>query len=247
MGTTRRLYAAGSGAVVCAVAWCLNAPLAQAATLQISPVMVDLPAEVNAAGITLKNPGEKPLFGQVRVFRWDQANGEDTLTPTQELVASPPLIQIAGRADQLVRLVRTIPAPAAAEQGYRVLIDELPEPDAAPSSGVQIRLRYSVPVFVEPAVDVGQPRLSWRLSRDAQHWTLRVVNAGGKRAQIAAVQLIDNAGHAYPINKGLLGYALAGRERRWQVSLPDNVAQNGTLKVRAAVNSLPAEATVNVE
>lgn len=220
---------------------------AQAATLQISPVMVDLPAEANATGITLKNPGERPLFGQVRVFRWDQANGEDTLTPTQELVASPPLIQIAAHADQLVRLVRTMPAPTAAEQGYRVLIDELPEPDTAPTSGVTIRLRYSVPVFVEPAVDTGQPRLSWHLSRDAQHWTLRVDNAGGKRAQIAAVQLIDHAGNAYPINKGLLGYALAGRERHWQVTLPDNVAQSGPLKVRAAVNSLPAEAAVAVE
>ncbi|MFC6313222.1 molecular chaperone [Paraburkholderia dipogonis] len=243
MSAPRRLLAA------CACAWCLSPTFAHAATLQISPVMVDMAAEANAAGITLKNPGEKPLFGQVRVFRWDQANGDDTLTPTQDLVASPPLIQIPGHADQLVRLVRTAPAPSASEQGYRVLIDELPEADAAPTSGVTIRLRYSVPVFAEPAVDVGQPRLSWHLSRGtgAQGWMLRVDNTGRKRAQIAAVQLIDNAGNAYPINKGLLGYALAGRQRRWPVTLPDNVAQNGPLKVRAAVNSLPAEASVNVE
>ncbi|MBK3809088.1 MAG: molecular chaperone [Paraburkholderia nemoris] len=230
-----------------AFAWCLAAPLAQAATLQISPVMVDMSADANATGITLKNPGEKPLFGQVRVFRWDQASGEDTLTPTQDLVASPPLIQIGAHADQLVRLVRTTAQPSNAEQGYRVLIDELPEPDAAPTSGVTIRLRYSVPVFVEPSVDIGQPKLSWHLSRGAQGWLLRVDNSGKKRAQIAAVQLIDNAGNAYVINKGLLGYALAGRERHWPVTLPDNAGQSGPLKVRAAVNSLPAEATVNVE
>ncbi len=70
--------------------------------------MVDMSADANATGITLKNPGEKPLFGQVRVFRWDQASGEDTLTPTQDLVASPPLIQIGAHADQLVRLVRRL-------------------------------------------------------------------------------------------------------------------------------------------
>jgi fimbrial chaperone protein len=128
-----------------------------------------------------------------------------------------------------------------------VLIDELPEPDAAPSSGVTIRLRYSVPVFVEPAVDIGQPKLAWHLSRGAQSWMLRVDNSGKKRAQIAAVQLIDTAGNAYPINKGLLGYALAGRGRHWTVTLPDNVAQGGPLKVRAAVNSLPAESAVNVD
>jgi fimbrial chaperone protein len=244
LGALRRPLAAS------AFAWWLStavAPFAQAATLQISPVMVDMTADANATGITLKNPGEKPLFGQVRVFRWDQADGEDTLTPTQDLVASPPLIQIAGHADQLVRLVRTNQAPSAAEQGYRVLIDELPEPDTAPTSGVTIRLRYSVPVFVEPAVDMGQPKLSWHLSRGTQSWMLRVDNTGRKRAQIAAVQLIDNAGNAYPINKGLLGYALAGRERHWPVALPDNVAQNGPLKVRASVNSLPAEAAVKLD
>lgn len=241
MRASRRLIAA------CVIAACVGVPLARAATLQISPVMVDMSAQANATGITLKNPGEKPLFGQVRVFRWDQANGEDTLTPTQDLVASPPLIQIAGHADQLVRLVRTNPAGSAAEQGYRILIDELPEPDAAPTSGVTIRLRYSVPVFIEPAVDLGQPKLSWHLSRGAQSWTLRVDNDGRKRAQIAAVELIDNAGNTYSINKGLLGYALAGRERHWPVMLPDNVTQNGPLKVRAAINSLPAEAAVNIE
>ncbi|MFM0738887.1 fimbria/pilus periplasmic chaperone [Paraburkholderia xenovorans] len=225
----------------------LLAPHAHAATLQISPVMVDMQADANATGITLKNPGEKPLFGQVRVFRWDQANDDDTLTPTQDLVASPPLIQIAGHAEQLVRLVRTNPAPSAAEQGYRVLIDELPEPDAAPTSGVTIRLRYSVPVFVEPASDIGQPKLAWHLSRSEQSWLLRVVNTGKKRAQIAAVELVDKAGNTYLINKGLLGYALAGRERHWPVTLPDSAAQNGPLKVRAAVNSLPAEAVVSVD
>ncbi|MGF6774699.1 fimbrial chaperone protein [Paraburkholderia sp. GAS199] len=228
------------------VGWLAVAP-ALAATLQISPVMVDMQADANATGITLKNPGEKPLFGQVRVFRWDQASGEDTLTPTQDLVASPPLIQIAGHADQLVRLVRTNTASSAVEQGYRVLIDELPEPDAAPTSGVTIRLRYSVPVFVEPAADIGQPKLSWHLSHNAQSWLLRVDNTGNKRAQIAAVQLIDKAGNTWQINKGLLGYALAGRARHWPVTLPDNAGQNGPLKVRAAVNSLPAEAVVNLD
>jgi fimbrial chaperone protein len=230
-----------------AFACCLGVSPAQAATLQISPVMIDMSADANATGITLKNPGEKPMYGQVRVFRWEQANGEDVLTPTQDVVASPPLIQIAGNGDQLVRLVRTTPAPSAAEQSYRVLIDELPEPDAAPTSGVTIRLRYSVPVFVEPGADLGQPRLAWHLSRGAQNWTLQVENTGKKRAQIAAVQLVDTTGKTYPINKGLLGYALAGHGRRWPVDLPANVAQGGPLRVRASVNSLPAEAAVNID
>jgi fimbrial chaperone protein len=225
---------------------CMVTLSAQAATLQISPVMVDLQSNESATGITLRNPGDRPLYGQVRVYRWDQSNRDETLTPTQELVASPPLIEIAAQADQLVRLVRTSPAPVAAEQSYRILIDELPAPDAAATSGVMIRLRYSVPVFVEPAGKMTQPVLSWHLVRDGEGWALRVDNAGQRRAQIAAVQLVDNAGKVYEINKGLLGYALAGRMRQWTVPLPADADMSGSVKVRAAVNSLPAEAVVTV-
>jgi fimbrial chaperone protein len=220
--------------------------MARAATLQISPVTVELSAEVNASGITLRNPGDTPLYGQVRVFRWDQANGEDALTPTNELAASPPLIQIPASTDQLIRLVRALPAPSQREQSYRLLIDELPAPDQPVANGVTIRLRYSVPVFVEPARAVGPPSLAWHLTRGEHGWVLHVDNAGGKHAQIAAVLIVDQSGKSYEINKGLLGYALAGSGRQWQVPLPPDANLTGTVKVRAMVNSLPAEAAVSV-
>ena len=228
--------------------WLLTANLvAHAATLQISPVMVDLQSSESATGIALRNPGDSALYGQVRVFRWDQSNGDDTLTPTQELMASPPLVRIAAQADQLVRLVRPTASPVTVEQSYRVLIDELPPPDSSPTNGVTIRLRYSVPIFVEPAGAAGQPKLSWHLARGGNGWVLRVDNTGTKRAQIAAVELVDGAGKAYEINKGLLGYALAGRTGQWQVPLAPDANVNGTVKVRATVNSLPAEAVATVE
>ncbi|WP_322047715.1 molecular chaperone [Paraburkholderia sp. J67] len=222
---------------------CLGA--AQAATLQISPVMIDLPADANASGLTLRNSGSKPIYGQVRVYRWSQADGEDALTPTQDVVASPPLIQISAGAEQLVRLVRTTPAATNAEQSYRILIDELPEPDATPSNGVAIRLRYSVPVFIDPGSGpTRQPNLAWHVRHGEAGWTLEVANTGGRRAQIAAVEIVDGAGNAIPVNKGLLGYALAGSIRQWHLALPVSADLNGPLKVRAAINAQQTEAAV---
>jgi fimbrial chaperone protein len=238
----RLLKAAGS---VAAAASLIGA--AHAATLQISPVMIDLPPGANASGLTLRNSGDKPIYGQVRVFRWSQTNGEDELTPTQEVVASPPIIEIAAQSDQLVRLVRTSP-PKDGEQSYRVLIDELPEPDTTPVNGVAIRLRYSVPVFIASgnasAGAAADAKLAWHLQHGDAGWTLAVDNAGQRRAQIASVQIVDGAGKAVDINKGLLGYALAGSGRQWQ--LPPSVAAglNGPLKIRAAVNAVPTEASI---
>ncbi|QGZ65998.1 fimbrial biogenesis chaperone [Paraburkholderia acidisoli] len=226
-----------------AAASCIGA--AHAATLQISPVMVVLPKGANASGLTLRNSGDKPIYGQVRVFRWSQANGEDSLTPTQDVVASPPMIEIGAGGEQLVRLVRTAAAATGSEQSYRILIDELPEPDTTPANGVSIRLRYSVPVFIDPASEpTGEPNLSWRVRHTEAGWTLEVENTGRRRAQIAGVEIVNGAGNAYAINKGLLGYALAGCGRQWQLPLPAAADLNGPLKVRAAVNSVQTEASV---
>jgi fimbrial chaperone protein len=231
---------------VAACAFALMSRTVLAATLQIAPVTVEMSADTAATGITLTNPGDTPLYGQVRVFVWDQQLDGDALTPTQDVVASPPLIQIAAHASQLVRLVRAAPR-GAHEQTYRLLIDELPPPDATPANGVTIRLRYSVPVFVEPPGATGAPQLSWRLSRNNAGWLLRVDNTGARRAQIAAVQLVAPAGRLYGINEGLLGYALAGRSRAWQVSLPADAQLSGVMKVRASINAQRAEASVVVD
>lgn len=221
--------------------------MVHAASLQISPVMVDLQSNENATGITLRNPGDHPLYGQVRVFKWNQTDTADTLTPTQDLIASPPLIQIAPHGEQLVRLVRQATAPATTEQNYRVLIDEIPQPETAEANGVTIRLRYSVPVFVEPAGAVGKPELSWHLLRDAQGWLLRATNAGSRRGQISAVKLITASNKTYTISKGLLGYALAGRTRQWRIDPGQGADLHGALKIRANVNALPSEAPVTFE
>jgi fimbrial chaperone protein len=219
---------------------------ARAATLQISPVTIELAPGESATGLTLRNPGDTPLYGQVRVFQWDQANGHDVLTPASAVLASPPLIEIAPHADQLVRLVRTASAPATAEESYRILIDELPAPGTSNADGVTIRLRYSVPVFVETANTAAQPVLAWRLVRGANGWVLRADNAGARRAQIAAVQLVDTSGHVHEITRGLLGYALAGKSGQWKVDLPPDAKPSG-MTVRATVNTLHVEAPVTVD
>ncbi len=230
------------------VACCfLLSAVAQGATLQISPAMVELQPGVGAVGVTLSNPGTVPLYGQVRVFRWQQENGEDVLTTTQDLVASPPLIQIGAHAEQLVRLVRTDRTAVTAEQGYRVVIDELPQPDSAASGSVMIRLRYSIPVFVEPGDGAMTVGLSWRLVRNPQGWALRVDNAGRRRAQLAGVTLETAGGQSVAVSPGLLGYALAGRWRSWQVTLPQGLDLHGPVKARAAVNSQKTDSVVTVD
>ncbi|MEW6022319.1 MAG: molecular chaperone [Pseudomonadota bacterium] len=223
---------------------------AQAASLQISPVSISLRANQAAGGINLQNLGERPVYGQVRVFAWDQRNGEDVLTPTDELVASPPIIEVGAKGSQTIRLVRKGGAAAGAAPGnpertYRLLIDEIPREDEQ-ASGVAIRLQYSVPVFVAPVDEAAAPNLAWSVLRKDNAWVLRVRNSGALHAQVGAASLVDGAGKETEISKGLLGYALAGREREWRLPVEPSVRLGAPLTVRANVNARPSSAAASV-
>jgi fimbrial chaperone protein len=235
----RRLLVAAGMLVLCAIG--------RASSLQISPVMIELRHGEGASTITLYNLGDRPLYGQVRVFRWDQADAHDNLTATQDLVASPPLIEIPAHGEQYVRLVRSDTANVGEEQSYRLLIDELSAADSTTENGVTIRLRYSVPVFVEPDGMARAPTLTWHARHDAEGWSLRVTNTGRHRARVSMVQLVAADGKTYMVDKGLLGYALAGRSMQWRVNLDSHVELRAPLSIRANINALPVEDHVAID
>lgn len=218
---------------------CVNAT---AANLQISPVSITFRAGQGASAITLQNQGDAPVYGQVRAYAWSQANGEDVLAETADLVASPPIIEIGPRATQMIRLILKSGTAQPAERSFRLLIDEVPRGDST-ESGVNIRLRYSVPVFVMPAGDP-QPVLAWRILRQEGKWMLRVANSGTLHAQVGATSLRDAAGTEIDITKGLLGYVLAGQERTWALPVASDARLDGKVTVQSIVNARTLSAPV---
>jgi len=223
---------------------------AAAANLQISPVSIQFRPGQGAAGITLQNYGDAPLYGQVRVYTWDQKDGQDVLAPATDVVASPPVMEVGARSSQTIRLVRRGNAQNATEQTYRILIDEIPRGDgAAGATGVAIRLQYSVPVFAMPADDKAAPSLVWTVFRKDGAWMLRVKNEGTLHAQIGATSLKGPDGKDHDLSKGLLGYALAGKTREWRLPVDagfDPGKAGSQLVIRAAVNAQPQAASATV-
>jgi fimbrial chaperone protein len=229
-----RLQSAVAAAFLSTAALLAAVP-APAANLQISPVSIAFQPAQAASGINLQNYGDTPLYGQVRVYAWDQKDGVDVLTPTADLVASPPVIEVAPNSAQTIRLVRRAAAPAGAERSYRILIDEIPRGDAA--SGVAIRLQYSVPVFVASSSAAAAPAVTWSVVRKDGDTVLRAANGGTLHAQLGATRVRTEAGQEVELSKGLLGYALAGRTREWKLAQDKAAALQGKLTVITTVNT----------
>src|SRR6476619_5108472 len=92
-----------------ALVWLLAGAVATSATagsLQVSPILLEFGDKDMARELWLSNSGPEPIRAQIRVEAWSQEGGVDTLRPTRELLASPPMAELAPGARQLVRIVR---------------------------------------------------------------------------------------------------------------------------------------------
>ena len=107
----------------------LAAAPAEAASLQVTPILVDVAADTAAATtVTLKNGSNKPVNTQLRVFRWTQVNGQDQYAETTDVAVSPPMVTMRPNGEYVIRVVRTNRAPIRGEESYRLVADELPDP-----------------------------------------------------------------------------------------------------------------------
>src|SRR5579872_7182532 len=179
----------------------------QAASLQVAPVSVEVAAPGAASTLKLRNEGTAPLDAQIRVFRWTLVDGVDTLTPADDVVASPPQVALRPKTDYVVRVVRTSKEPVAKEETYRLLIDELPTRTGAGGATVTIALRYSIPVFFT-ASGIAAPKLSWEMQQRNNKALIAVTNNGDRRIRLAKLKFTDTKGGIASYGDGLAGYVL---------------------------------------
>src|SRR2546425_2088988 len=179
----------------------------QAASLQVSPVSIEVPAPGAAATLKLRNEGTNPLNAQIRVFRWIQVNGEEKLEPTDDVVASPPITNLAPKTDYTVRLVRVTRRPVTNGESYRLLVDELPDPTTQRNRVVTLVLRYSIPVFFYPR-DPAEAKLTWAVEQRNGRAYVSATNSGDRHVRVSTLKLSDGNGSAVSFGNGLTGYVL---------------------------------------
>lgn len=203
-----------TGRLVAFLCLLLAARAAGAQALTVLPVTIQLTPGQTATALTLINRGSRSTAIQVRAFAWSQPAGEDQLTPSTELLASPPLATIAPGASQIVRLVLRRP-PQDREATYRVLIDQIPPP--AEPGVVHVVLRVSLPVFAEATTRTAPPRLQFQLRRDAKGAYLVALNDGGRHQILRDIVVTTSDGSKLKAEANASPYVLAGASRRWRI------------------------------
>jgi fimbrial chaperone protein len=222
-----------AGAIAAGALALMSAGAADAQSLTVLPVTIQMTPGQLATTLTVINQADAPTAVQIRVFAWNQHDGADSdqlVATTDTVVASPPLATIAPSAAQIVRLVLRKP-PQGQESAYRVLIDQIP-PAAVPGT-VQMALRLSIPIFAEPAVRAAA-HVRFHLERTGRDTFLVASNDGNRHEAIRDIVLTTSSGGKLQVEANSSPYILAGATRRWRiVAPPGQPAATGSLRLTA--------------
>ena len=117
---------------------------ALAGVFSVTPVRIYMTPKDRAVAVTITNEGDSAVALQADLNVWAQKpDGTDVLTLTDDLILAPPIIKLAPKAKQVVRLALLKPADASRQLTYRLIMREIPEV-SAPQNNIQVPIALAL-------------------------------------------------------------------------------------------------------
>ncbi|MDB5899337.1 MAG: molecular chaperone [Ramlibacter sp.] len=191
---------------------------AHAGVFSVVPVRIYMAPRDRAVAITVVNEGDTEIALQAEINTWRQKpDGTDEQIASEDLILSPPILKLAPKARQVVRLAR-IGAPDASHQlTYRLIMREVPEATKSKDQVVTIpiALALSMPVFITPAT--AKRDMACQAARaGSTELQVTCANTGTAYAQVREVQVLHAKQLAGRIEGGI--YILPGARK--SISVP---------------------------
>lgn len=220
---------------------------ARAGSLAVNPIRVTLSESAPTAALTLENTGSTSMVLQLQVMRWSADKAQDVYEPSDELIATPPIMTIKPGASQTVRVGLSGSAGAQRELSYRLFAEEVPPPPSAGYQGLQVALRVGIPIFVE-AAQKAEPALQWRaIAAPDNSIAVHVSNRGNAHLRLLRLKLADPSGKAADLsNKTVAQYLLPDQQRQILMKV-DPPLPLRRVNVMAETDRGPTEAVLDVE
>jgi fimbrial chaperone protein len=227
------------GLACCAV---LIAVLAQASSIEISPVKVDLSSTASVGVLTVHNTGEDETVMQVSLMRWPVSEALYAFEPTTELLVTPTTFRLAGGARQIVRVGLRGPVPLQTEMAYRLVVEEVPTLQEQDTTRMRLVIRHDLPVFVAPAARALH-QVHMEIDCSPGGAGLRLRNPGNSHLKVLRMTLQESATGTTQGDWKTFEYLLPGAEKRWLLSTvaPDAKAVGYTATAYAEQETFSAE------
>ena len=188
--------------------------------LTINPVQVSVSPAAPTAVLTVKNQEASAQRFQLTVFTWTQRadTGDPLLTPTDDVLVSPPLLILAPGEERKIRIA-SVTAFGPVEKTYRLRIQQL-QPPKTPDATQQLQMltAFSVPIFLSPAKSTLQIRTT-AIAVDSHHWSLGLENTGNVHLQVSTIAVKALRGGGETVFERRLdgAYVLPGMRHVFQI------------------------------
>lgn len=197
-----------------------NPALAQVA---VSPVRIDLSDEHTKDVIHITNQDATTKSFEVELVAWSQTDDRrEVYTPTEDILAVPPLFSLEPGEQQIVRIGMMTGADPSVERSYRMFVTELAPPQAekVQATGVNLRLRLGIPVFVAPKALPYATLEHFDSMQIEDQLFLHLRNRGNTHVKVSEVRYLA-PGMAEPEIESAVIYILAGQTGYVPVVLAD--------------------------
>jgi len=190
---------------------------AAASSISVAPIRVELSGTKRTAVLTVRNQGDAPVVVQAQPAAWSQRDGEDQLGDTHDLVVTPPIFTVAGKAQQVLRVALLREPDAARELDYRIVLSEVPSSVAPDTTGLRVALRITLPVFVAAQAHTAAD-VAWS-HRWLADGTLEIAaqNRGTAHVQIEGFDVQAAGNGSGKVHADTPHYLLPGTAARWQL------------------------------
>jgi fimbrial chaperone protein len=162
-----------------------------AGSFHVTPVRVELSGRESSSIVQVENSGESAVTIQLKMTSWSQQEGKDKLSGTRDVIATPSIFNIKAGATQLVRIGMLRKSEQFKELSYRLFLEEIPPPPAPEFKGLQVALRISIPVFVQPDQEARQQLHFSVIKKPDEKKQLLVSNSGMAHSQIFNVKIFS--------------------------------------------------------
>ena len=221
----------------------LGFPNAWGASFSVDPVIAHITEQQRITSFNIKNQSSTPTTIELQLFRWEQINGEEQLTPAPEMLVTPTIFKVSGNASQILRVGMRHPVLNEKEQAYRLILTEVPTPPKPGFQGLNVLLKISLPIFTSKTMV--SPILRWRAKVGKNgKLQLNINNTGLGHTKILQVNL-QEVSQKSSISLKRQTYLLAGDHQQWSTEF--DVEPGMELKLEANTSKGQVNTILKVE
>jgi fimbrial chaperone protein len=197
---------------------------------RVSPIRLILDKGTKSGVITIINEGDGPMQVQVMGYEWTQdVDGKDQYGPTNDLIYFPKLLKLDKGERRILRAGIKQPNRLS-EKTYRLFIEEIPEAQQERkegSVGVNILIRFGVPIFVKPIKEEVKGVIE-SINLAEGKLKIKVSNTGNSHFRIESIKIKGSDFNGTEnFSQELSGwYLLAGVKRSYDTTLSQEICQD---------------------